>query len=182
MEDNNSLVPGFDSEADNYLKISLQRLNEVENAVLISLNGYIDTYNSVFFQDQIKKLINAGFTRLVFNCKNLSYVSSTGIASFTIFLKLIRPKGGDIVLLEIQPKVYDVFQLLGFSQLFNVMNSVEEAIAYFQPNFQHNSVFPRDVNCPSCNKQLRASKAGRFRCSGCKSIIVINESGLVSLE
>ncbi len=102
MEDNNSIVPGFDSEADNYLKIALQRLNEVDNAILIGLNGYIDTYNSVFFQDQIKKLINAGFTRLIFNCKNLSYVSSTGIASFTIFLKLIRPKGGDIVLLEIK--------------------------------------------------------------------------------
>ena len=181
MEDNNSLVPGFDSEADNYLKISLQRLNDVDNAILISLNGYIDTYNSVFFQDQIKKVINAGYTRFVFNCKNLSYVSSTGIASFTIFLKLIRPKGGDIVLLEIRPKVYDVFQLLGFSQLFNVMNSVEEAILYFRPDYNRAPIFPKEVNCPSCQKQLKATKAGRFRCSGCKSILAINEQGEVSL-
>jgi anti-anti-sigma factor len=112
MESNNTLVPGFDSERDDSLTIVLRRLPEVENGCLVYLNGYIDTYNSSFFQKQITKLIDAGFKNLIFNCSSLTYVSSTGIGSFTVFLKMVRPKGGDIVLLEIQSKVYEVFQLL----------------------------------------------------------------------
>lgn len=182
MESNNSLVPGFDSERDESLTIVLRRLPEVDNGCVVYLSGYIDTYNSSFFQKQITKLIDAGFKNLVFNCSSLTYVSSTGIGSFTVFLKMVRPKGGDIVLLEIQSKVYEVFQLLGFSQFFNIKNTTEEAIAYFRHDTQAAaSLFPMVIACPVCEKKLRATRAGRFRCSGCKSIIAINDAGVVSL-
>ena len=95
---------------------------------------------------------------------------------------MVKPKGGDIVLLEIQPKVYEVFQLLGFSQFFNIKNSTEEAINFFSEGGQTaSSVFPLIIECPVCSKKLRAIKSGRFRCSGCKSILAINEHGEVSL-
>ena len=95
---------------------------------------------------------------------------------------MVKPKGGDIVLLEIQPKVYEVFQLLGFSQFFNIKNSTEEAIGFFSQGGQTaSSVFPLVIECPVCSKKLRAIKSGRFRCSGCKSILAINERGEVSL-
>ena len=43
------------------------------------------------------------------------------------------------------------------------------------------SVFPLVISCLVCNKKLRATKSGRFRCSGCRSILAINENGEVSL-
>ena len=95
---------------------------------------------------------------------------------------MVKPKGGDVVLLEIQPKVYEVFQLLGFSQFFNIKNSTEEAINFFSEGGPAtSSIFPLVIECPVCRKKLRATKAGRFRCSGCKSILAINERGEVSL-
>src|SRR5574344_785589 len=132
MVNNNNLVPGFNDEKDDSLKITLEKVAEVPNCLNIHLNGYIDTYNSSFFQKRIAKVVEAGYINLIFNCASLNYVSSTGIGSFTAFLKMVKPKGGDVVLLEIQPKVYEVFQLLGFSQFFNIKNSTEEAISYFQ--------------------------------------------------
>ena len=41
---------------------------------------------------------------------------------------VVQVTNGDVVLLEIQPKVYEVFQLLGFSQFFNIKNTAEEAM------------------------------------------------------
>ena len=183
MTNNNNLVPGFNDEKDDSLKISLDKIEDVPNCLSIVLNGYVDTYNSSFFQKRIAKVVEAGYVNLVFNCAALNYVSSTGIGSFTAFLKMVKPKGGDIVLLEIQPKVYEVFQLLGFSQFFNIKGSQEEAIAYFtnDGSMGVNSTFPIIINCPVCSKGLKAIKSGRFRCSGCKSIIAINEVGEVSL-
>ncbi len=182
MDNNNALIPGFDNEKDDSLSIVIRKAEGVQNGIFVYLSGYIDTYNSSFFQKQVSKIIEAGFINLIFNCSALNYVSSTGIGSFTVFLKMVKPKGGDVLILEIQPKVYEVFQLLGFSQFFNIKNTAEEAIAFFtQGSAKEESVFPLIISCPVCKKKLKATKSGRFRCSGCKSIIAINESGEVSL-
>ena len=179
---NNNIVPGFDDERDDSLKISLEKIDAVPNGLGIYLNGYIDTYNSNFFQKKITKVVEAGFSNLIFNCSALNYVSSTGIGSFTSFLKMLKPKGGDIVLLEIQPKVYEVFQLLGFSQFFNIKDTADDAIAFFkQCTPVAESIFTKVFACPMCNKHLRATRSGRFRCSECKSILAINDQGVVSL-
>src|SRR5574344_1801136 len=182
MINNNNLVPGFNDEKDDSLKITLEKVEEVPNCLNIRLKGYIDTYNSSFFLKRISKIVEAGFINLVFNCSSLSYVSSTGIGAFTAFLKMLKPKGGDVVLLEIQPKVYEVFQLLGFSQFFNIKDTSEDAINFFKNGAGPvESVVPKIFTCPVCVKRLRAIRSGRFRCSQCKSIIAIDEKGTVSL-
>ncbi|MDO4506003.1 MAG: STAS domain-containing protein [Spirochaetales bacterium] len=180
---NNDLVPGFNDEKDDSLKISLEKIDGIDNAVLVILNGYIDTYNSVYFQKQVNKIVGAGLVNIIFNCSNLNYVSSTGIGSFTAFLKLVKPKNGDIVLLNIQPKVYEVFQLLGFSQFFNIKETIEDAILHFKQDNTPGttSVFPKVFSCPVCSRKLKASRNGRFKCSDCKAILAIDTSGNVFL-
>jgi anti-sigma B factor antagonist len=128
---NNDIIPDFDDEIDESLNIKLENAPGVEGCLILILDGRIDTDNSAYFQKHVHKLVQAGFMRLIFNCAGLNYVSSTGIGSFTSFLKMLKPKGGDLVLLEIQPKVNEVFQLLGFSQFFVIKKSLEEAIDFF---------------------------------------------------
>lgn len=181
---NNDIVPGFDDEKDDSLKIRLQKVDEAEGCLVLYLTGYIDTYNSNFFQKRVTKAVENGFSRLIFNCGGLNYVSSTGIGSFTAFLKAVKPRGGDLVLLEIQPKVYEVFQLLGFSQFFNIKDNLNEAVEFFSSNGKSgggNDVFPKIFQCPICSKKLKATKAGRFRCSECKTILAIDNAGQVFL-
>jgi len=180
---NDDIVPGFDDEKDDSLRIRLEKIDEAPRCLLLTLTGYIDTYNSNFFQKRVQKAIESGFVRLIFQCGSLNYVSSTGIGSFTTFLKAVKPQGGDLVLLEIQPKVYEVFQLLGFSQFFNIRDNLNDSILFFNTNQQQvkPSVFPKIISCPICQKKLKAIKAGRFRCSECKSILAIDEAGQVLL-
>jgi anti-anti-sigma factor len=180
---NNEIVPGFDDEKDESLKIKLQKIDQVEGCLVLYLTGYIDTYNSNYFQKRIARAVEAGFIRLIFQCSALNYVSSTGIGSFTAFLKSVKPRGGDLVLLEIQPKVYEVFQLLGFSQFFNIKDSLEESINFFRSGASTGTVslFPKIFACPICAKKLRATKPGRFRCSECKTILAIDNAGQVFL-
>lgn len=180
---NNNIVSGFDDEKDDSLKIRLETVSQVSNCLIFYLNGYIDTYNSSFFQNRVQKAVDAGFVRLIFNCSSLNYVSSTGIGSFTAFLKSVKPKGGDLVLLQIQPKVLEVFQLLGFSQFFNIHESLEDAIEIFNKKDEPEivSIFPKIFACPICSKKLKTTKSGRFRCSECKTILAIDSKGQVFL-
>jgi anti-anti-sigma factor len=181
-ENNNKIVPGFNDEKDDSLKIVLEKIEEVDSCIKIYLDGYIDTYNSSFFQKRIAKIVDAGFVNLIFNCAALNYVSSTGIGSFTAFLKMVKPRSGDVILMEIQPKVYEVFQLLGFAQFFTIKDSTAEAISYFQHGAPAtSSLFPKIFSCPVCGKKLKAIKPGRFRCSECKSILAVDNQGQVFL-
>ena len=180
---NNDIIPGFDDEKDESLKIRLQKVDNVDGCLVLYLSGYIDTYNSNLFQKRVSKAIDKAYIRLVFHCGGLNYVSSTGIGSFTAFLKAVKPRGGDLVLLEIQPKVYEVFQLLGFSQFFNIKETLEDAVAFFTQAGKAgtSAIFPKILKCPICARKLKASRAGRFRCSECKTILVIDDSGQVFL-
>ena len=66
MAINNNIIPGFDEEKDDSLKISLDKVSDLPNCIRIYLNGYIDTYNSNFFQKKIAKVIEAGFINIIF--------------------------------------------------------------------------------------------------------------------
>lgn len=180
---NNSIIAGFDDEKDDSLKIKLQKVDGLDKCVVVFLNGYIDTYNSAFFQKRVAKLIESGFVQIIFNCASLNYVSSTGIGSFTAFLKTVKPHGGDIVLLDIQPKVYEIFQLLGFSQFFNIKDSLSDAVVFFKTSTSTTptEIFPKIFACPICSKKLKATKPGRFRCSECKTILAIDNNAQVFL-
>ena len=182
---NNDIVPGFDDEKDSNLEIALSKVEDVPDCLVVSLTGYIDTYNSRFFQKQVDRLMASGFTKLIFNCAELTYLSSTGIGSFMVFIKAVKAKGGDIVLLQTQPRVYEIFQLLGFAQFFAKKGSMEAAIRYFthpDESEEAANVFPKVFLCPICSKKLRAAKAGRFRCTECKTILSIDSEGNVSPE
>ncbi len=178
MVSNNAIVPGFDDERDESLKFTLFKIDDVSNCILVVLNGSVDTYNSNYFQKSISKAIDAGFTKLIFNCTALNYVSSTGIGSLTNLLKAVKAKNGDIVLFGVKQKVFDAFRLLGFSQFFNIKNTDSEAIAYFKSASTLTAqIFPIVFPCPVCKKNLKALRSGRFRCSECKSILAVDDQG-----
>ena len=58
MDNNNSIIPGFDNEKDDSLTIVLRKAEGVSRGIFVYLSGYIDTYNSSFFQKQITKVID----------------------------------------------------------------------------------------------------------------------------
>lgn len=184
MDTNDSLVPGFDSEKDDSIQFSLQKISNVEKGCLISLYGFVDTYNSTFFQNQMTKIITAGFVNLIIDCSMVTTIASTGLGVLTNLLKMVRAMGGNIILAEVQDNIYDTFELLGFVQFFNIKPTVDEAFAYLtgKAKTETLSSFPKIVTCPSCGKNLKAPHAGRFRCLECRSVIMVTETGFVSKE
>jgi anti-sigma B factor antagonist len=75
--------------------------------------------------------------------------------------------------------MYEVWQLLGFSQVFKIEQSLDEAVSFFAAPGEEGKgeIFPRILNCPICGKQIWAAKPGRFRCYECKTILHIDNAG-----
>lgn len=180
---NDDVVSGFDNNKDSNLKIRLSLVEGCPKIIIVTLKGYIDTYNSDFFQKQVNRAIRSGYNKIIFDLSDINYISSTGIGSFTFFLKEVNSSNGNVVLIYIQPKVYEVFQLLGFSKFFNIKESIEESIDFLSRKGvkEAPSIFPKIIACPICSKRLKASKSGRFKCPNCKTIIAIDTFGQIFL-
>lgn len=178
---NNEIINGFDNEHDDSLQIDLEKVDDT--CLILHLKGYIDTYNSLFFQSHVSKAIASGFVYLLFDCENLTYVSSTGIGAFSIFLKTVKPRGGDTILVALKEKVYEVFHLLGFSNFFTIRDTISEAIAcaHGENASTEANVFPAIRPCPVCKHQLKLSRPGRYRCICCKTILAVNNAAHLSL-
>ena len=178
---NNNIVPGFLDDKDDSLLINLEAMEHVPGCIIVNLSGYVDTYNTAYFTKQMDKILGAGFLKVVFNCNTVNYISSTGISAFTVLHDRIRSQGGDMILTQLQPKVKEVFQLLGFADYFHFEDQVERGVSFFGGKPAVNAVFPKVVACPMCGHKLKATKSGRFRCPGCKSVIAISDQGAVSM-
>lgn len=153
MELQKDLIKGFFEDQDDSIKIDLEK---VEDVLVVKLTGYIDTYNSNFFTKQMNKVLENGFYKIVFDCSEISYISSTGIGSFTAVLRVVRAHEGELAFYGMLPKVHEIFSLLGFSQFFRIVETKEDAIAYVNGNNNVDFTEPYITQCPVCQKRLMA--------------------------
>ncbi len=105
---------------------------EQEGVVVLGLEGYLDAHTAPQFERAIETEFSAGHTKLIADCAKLDYISSAGLGVFMSFIEDIRTAGGDIKLCAIVPKVYQVFDVLGFPELFDIVDTVPSAIQRFQ--------------------------------------------------
>jgi anti-anti-sigma factor len=182
---NNAIIPGFDDGKDAWISIILERTDVEARCLKVHLSGRIDTYNSSYFYTSAEKLISAGFVYLVFCCGSLGYVSSSGIGAFTRLHKAVEDKGGEMFMVDLQPQVYDVFNILGYTNYFSFRETADDAVENLRVSANRRAsasdLFPLAFACPKCGARLKAKKAGKFLCSSCKARLVVDEAGEVRL-
>lgn len=98
---------------------------------VLALDGFLDAHTAPSFEEAIQRLVSAGQNRIVVDCGKLGYISSAGLGVFMTFIEEIRDAGGDIKICSVAPKVLQVFEILGFNSLFDILNDVPQAIAKF---------------------------------------------------
>ena len=109
---------------------SVARSQEGEISVL-ALNGYLDAYTEPQFEKSIQAEFDAGRIRIVVDCAGLTYISSAGLGVFMSFIEDLREAGGDIKICSVVPTVYEVFEILGFPELFEIVPTRADAIEKF---------------------------------------------------
>lgn len=182
MTSNENIIPGFDDSYDKNLSVTLSTVDAVDHCISVHIKGSLDNYNSVFFQEKLEKIVAAGYLKVIFRCSALDYVSSTGIGVFATFFSKLKDIGGNIVFTDLQPKVEELFQLLGFSHFFHIVANYDDGVKSLgDKTTLIESVFPKSITCPICNVHLKVKYAGKFRCPSCKAIISVDGNGTVSL-
>lgn len=95
--------------------------------VVLDLAGRLDTLNFGKLEQKLLALIENGEKYITINCSGLVYISSSGLRVFLLALKKIRAAGGKFHLCNLQENIREIFEIAGFTSLFTIFNSLEEA-------------------------------------------------------
>jgi anti-sigma B factor antagonist len=98
---------------------------------ILELKGYLDAHTAPKLEEAFQSLMSTRRFNIVVNCRELSYISSAGLGVFMAFIEDIRKNNGDIKLSNMSPKVYNVFDLLGFPLLYEIVPDESEAVKKF---------------------------------------------------
>ena len=104
---------------------------KVGNVTVLSLSGRLDAYSATEVEKKLDSLIEAGQACLAIDLEKLEYISSSGLRVFLATLKKTRKQQGDIKLACMKPFIKEVFDIAGFSQLFNIFDTQEAAVSGF---------------------------------------------------
>jgi anti-sigma B factor antagonist len=101
------------------------------DVTVLSLDGYLDAHTAPEFERAIQSEIDGGRVRLVVDGQQLRYISSAGLGVFMSFIEELREKGGDIKICCLVPKVQQIFEILGFQAIYDLVDSREAALQRF---------------------------------------------------
>ena len=113
------------------IDIKIKEAEGNSDLMVIKLSGFLDAYTYQNFEDALKKLINQNKFKIIVDMGNLDYISSAGLGVFMSVIAQIRQHNGDIKLTGLNSKVYKVFDLLGFTKLFQIFSEFDDAVKAF---------------------------------------------------
>lgn len=107
---------------------------ETGSVCVLDLKGELDAHTASELEAALQKCRDDRQYRIIVNGEKLQYISSAGLGVFMAYIEDLRERGGDIKISALQPKVYNVFDLLGFPMLFDIVATDDEALARFEDN------------------------------------------------
>jgi anti-anti-sigma factor len=95
-------------------------INKTDNEVVARLVGRLDTPASQDIAADVQSLIEEAGKTIVLDCKEMSYISSSGLRIFLTLRKAAADKGGHIIVRDINDDIRGVFMMTGFLNLFEI--------------------------------------------------------------
>jgi len=97
----------------------------------VTVQGFLDAHTVPEMEKVIQDLIQTGKYKIIVDFKELSYISSAGLGVFMSVIGDVKNNDGDIVLMDMPPKIYKVFDLLGFTEIFTIVDNEQAAVQAF---------------------------------------------------
>src|ERR1700733_12039033 len=111
------------------MDLTLDVYSEDPGFTVIAVGGEIDVYSAPKLREKLISLVESGSYHLVIDMEAVEFLDSTGLGVLVGGLKRVRAHDGWIDLVCTQGRILRIFRITGLSRVFNIYDSVAEAIA-----------------------------------------------------
>ena len=99
------------------MEVFIEKENNVTTARFV---GRLDTPASQEVSQSIEPILYDPTGTIVLDCKEMSYISSSGLCIFLTIRKAAAAKGGNVIVKDINNDIRQVFMMTGFLNLFEI--------------------------------------------------------------
>lgn len=114
-----------------------RRRLEVEDIGDVTVVNFIDRkildeQNIQIIGEQLFGLVDeSGRRKVLLNFGNVEYLSSAALGKLITLNKKLQSAGGRLILCNIDPQIYEVFEITKLHKLFNIHKEIQDALQAF---------------------------------------------------
>ena len=103
-------------------------IKKVAKGLIVSIIGRLDAVSVREFDKEMDELIKKGESNFILDLSRLDYISSAGLRSILSTSKRLKENKGTMTLCGLQGGVKEAFDISGFSSIFTIYESFENAL------------------------------------------------------
>ncbi len=100
-----------------------------EDVRVVPVQGRIDATAAPALATIVRETADAGGRRIILDLSGVTFLSSSGLRILLMLARELKASNGELRLCALQPAVAEVFALTGFTQIFTIHRTREEALA-----------------------------------------------------
>jgi anti-sigma B factor antagonist len=102
---------------------------EKDGTVILFIDGRVDASTAGALENELNRLIATGKINLLLDFEKVNYISSGGLRVLLGKEKELSKKKEGLKLCHLNPDVYKVFKISGFTSIFKIYPSEKEALS-----------------------------------------------------
>ena len=96
---------------------------------ILELDGDLDFHSSPEVRSALSKLAEKQTKKILIDLAKVSYIDSSGLATFVELFQKLKRSGGKLILFNLNPTVRSVFEIAKLDSIFHLAVSEKEALA-----------------------------------------------------
>ena len=100
----------------------------LQDASVVMIPERLDANNAEGVASELKAILARSPKKMIFDFSRTGYIASAGLRVLLQITRDLMKSGGRIALVELRPTVYKVFDMAGFTSIFTICISREEAM------------------------------------------------------
>jgi anti-anti-sigma factor len=100
-----------------------------DGAVVISPAGRLDSNTSPLLEKVLAAQLDKGHIWLFVDMVDVEYIASSGLKVLVSAWRRAHDRGGDVILSGLQPRIIEIFEMVGFDMLFQIFPDLNAAQA-----------------------------------------------------
>ncbi len=107
-------------------------INGDNDTVVVMMPKRMDAENAPVVEQDLKALARWNSPVVIFDFSKTEYIASAGLKVLLVITRSLMKGGSKTALVSMQPSVLRVFEMAGFTQIFSICPSREEAVKHFR--------------------------------------------------
>ena len=103
-----------------------------DNSCIVGARGRLDQNLNPQLAATLNDLLEEGHSQIIVDLSEATYINSGGLRALVGALRRARQQGGELVVCGLNPRLQEIFTLVGFDQVFRIIEDCADARRAFE--------------------------------------------------